>query len=76
MLLSRYKPKVLVGRVNEIHLSGLSKTVAAGIVIARLYVPHMRHRGELKNPVRRYKPKKWVVERSASWLNRFMKLLV
>jgi putative transposase len=45
-------------------------------VIARRYVPHMRHRGEIENPVKRYKPKRWVVERSASWLNRFRKLLI
>jgi putative transposase len=45
-------------------------------VIARRYVCHMRHRGELENPVKRYKPKRWVVERSASWLNRFRKLLI
>jgi putative transposase len=44
--------------------------------IARRYVPHMRHRGELEDPVKRYKPKRWVVERSASWLNRFRKLLI
>ena len=35
-------------------------------VIERKYVPHMRHRGELEDPVMRYKPKRWVVERSAS----------
>ena len=45
-------------------------------VIERGYVPHMRHRGEIENPVRRYKPKRWVVERSASWLNRFRRLLI
>jgi len=47
-----------------------------GGVIARDYIPHMRHRGELEDPVKRYKPKRWVVERSASWLNRFRKLLI
>jgi putative transposase len=45
-------------------------------VIARDYIPHMRHRGELEDPVKRYRPKRWVVERSASWLNRFRKLLI
>ena len=45
-------------------------------VIERGYVPHMRHRGEIENPVRRYKPKRWVVERSASWLNRFRRILI
>ena len=45
-------------------------------VIGRGYVSHMRHRGEIENPVNRYKPKRWVVERSASRLNRFRKLLI
>ncbi len=45
--------------------------------IERGYVPHIRHRGEKKRTgKRRYKPKRWVVERSASWLNRFRKLLI
>jgi putative transposase len=47
--------------------------------IERRYVPHIRHRGEEKKKThrkRRYKPKRWVVERSASWLNRFRKLLI
>jgi putative transposase len=45
-------------------------------VVKRGYIPHMRHRGEIENPIKRYKPKRWVVERSASWLNRFRKLLI
>lgn len=46
-------------------------------VIKRNYVPHIRHRGEdLKDIVKCHQPKRWVVERSASWLNRFRKLLV
>jgi hypothetical protein len=31
---------------------------------------------EMVNPIRWYKPKRWVVERSASWLNWFRKLLI
>jgi putative transposase len=46
-------------------------------VIKRNYVPHIRHRGEnLDDVVMCHQPKRWVVERSASWLNRFRKLLV
>ena len=45
--------------------------------IKRSYVPHIRHRGEnLDDVVICHQPKRWVVERSASWLNRFRKLLV
>ena len=45
----------------------------------RGYVPHVRQRGEeveekKRNP--RYRARRWVVERTHSWLNRFRKLLV
>jgi len=45
----------------------------------RHYVPHVRQRGEepqakKRNP--RYRAKRWVVERTHSWLNRYRKLLV
>jgi transposase len=45
----------------------------------RDYIPHVRQRGEeikakKKNP--RYRARRWVVERTHSWLNRFRKLLV
>ena len=46
-------------------------------VVKRRYVPHIRHRGEnLDDIVKCHQPKRWVVERSASWINRFRKLLV
>ena len=46
---------------------------------ARNYIPHVRQRGEevqakKRNP--RYKARRWVVERTLSWLNRYRKLLV
>ena len=45
----------------------------------RGYIPHVRQRGEeteakKRNP--RYRARRWVVERTNSWLNRFRKLLV
>ena len=45
----------------------------------RGYIPHVRQRGEeiaakKRNP--RYKARRWVVERTHSWLNRYRKLLV
>jgi putative transposase len=46
-------------------------------VIKRKYISHIRHRGEdPKDTAKCHQPKRWVVERSASWLNRFRKLLV
>lgn len=44
--------------------------------VKRRYVPHIRHRGEKKRKKRRHKRRRWVVERTNSWHNRFRKLLV
>jgi putative transposase len=41
------------------------------------YTPHIRPRGEEADKVKRdptYKPRRWVVELSHSWMNRFRKL--
>lgn len=43
-------------------------------VVKRRYVPHIRHRGEKKK--HGGKKRRWVVERTNSWHNRFRKLLV
>lgn len=45
----------------------------------RHYIPHVRPRGEEISEMSRnpeYRPRRWVVERTHSWLNRFRKLLV
>lgn len=41
-------------------------------------IPHVRRRGEETQARRRHrgKPRRWVVERSHSWLNRFRRILV
>jgi putative transposase len=51
---------------------------AAKAIRARGYVPHVRPRGEDTRPRRgrRHPARRWVVERTHSWLNRFRKLLV
>ena len=48
-------------------------------VIKRKYITHIRHRGEDKKGLiktRYYSARRWVVERTNSWHNRFRKLLV
>jgi len=45
----------------------------------RGYIPHVRPRGEKKKSIEKdpdFKTRRWVVEVSHSWLNRFKKLLV
>jgi putative transposase len=45
-------------------------------VIKRKYITYIRHRGEERLIKTRYSAKRWVVERTNSWHNRFRKLLV
>ena len=58
---------------------GYDAESARQAIVKRGYVPHIRSRGEeaktLKQSPRR-KPRRWVVERTLSWLNRFRKILV
>jgi transposase len=44
--------------------------------IKRKYIPHVRQIGEAKSIGLRHSAKRWVVERTNSWHNRFRKLLV
>lgn len=58
---------------------GYSGEPAQKIIKARHYIPHVKQRGEeiqekRTNPS--YKARRWVVEVSHSWFNRFRKLLV
>lgn len=53
--------------------------LALAEVLMQDYVPHIRSRGEEKLAKRKRrggKPRRWVVERTLSWFNRFRKLLV
>lgn len=49
------------------------------LILSRGYIPHIRPRGEEKKEIERnpdFKARRWVVEVSHSFLNRFRKLLV
>jgi hypothetical protein len=48
------------------------------VVINKGYLPHIRHRGErvLTNYFHHHHSRRWVVERTNSWHNRFRKLLM
>ena len=48
-------------------------------VVARQYIPHIRRRGEEKHEkivTPGYRARRWVVERTHSWINRSRRLLV
>jgi putative transposase len=52
---------------------------AARAIRARGYVPHIPRRGNGTTPRHRRshgRPRRWVVERTHSWLNRYRKILV
>jgi transposase len=58
---------------------GYTGEPALEIVVVRGFIPHIKSRGEEKaergdNP--EYKARRWVVEVTHSWINRFRKLLV
>jgi transposase len=57
--------------------AGYKGRPAMEAVVARNYVPHIKQRREEAVAKREgCRPRRWVVERTHSWLNRFRKLLV
>jgi transposase len=58
---------------------GFSGEPALEAVVLRGYIPHIKSRGEEKSAKEQnqtYKARRWVVEATHSWMNRFRKLLV
>jgi transposase len=58
---------------------GYSGEPALEIVVLRGFIPHIKSRGEEKKEKAHdptHKARRWIVEVSHSWLNRFRKLLV
>jgi transposase len=73
----------LVRRPKTVHPhlcadAGYKGQPAHGAIIARGYVPHVKQRQEEAADLtsKRHPARRWVVERSHSWFNRFRKLLV
>jgi len=78
--------KVLKERIiNPVHETeenlcadaGYTGEPAKQIIIEHGFIPHVRSRGEEKvNMKKGYKPRRWIVEVTHSWFNRFRKVLV
>ena len=70
------------GRAGQNNLcadAGYKGTPASNAVVERDYNPHIKQRREEahdKRTVPGFKARRWVVERTHSWINRFRKLLV
>jgi transposase len=59
--------------------AGYTGKQARTIIISYGYIPHVRSRGEEISINKRhpdYKPRRWIVEVSHSWFNRFRKLAI
>jgi len=72
------RPAPTAGRQHLCADKGYTGQPADHAVRARGYVPHIAQRGAAP-PARRHphgRARRWVVERTHSWLNRFRKLLV
>jgi transposase len=58
---------------------GFAGEPALEAVVLRGFIPHIKSRGEEKRTIEQdpaYKARRWVVEVTHSWMNRFRKLLV
>jgi putative transposase len=74
------RPEKLIYRIHHLCLDkGYDyEDVIAG-VLARDYILHLKRRGQADAPVdgeKKYPARRWVVERTHSWFNRFRRLLV
>lgn len=74
------RPKVKKNRKQHLCADkGYAGQPAQEAMVRRHYTPHVRQRGEEVNAKKKnpgYRPRRWVVERTHSWFNRFRKLLV
>lgn len=73
------RPEKLVYRLHHLCLDkGYDYADVIAGVLARDYIMHMKKRGEEDelNGSKKYPARRWVVERTHSWMNRFRRLLI
>jgi len=79
--------KIVISRPEPTHKTpqhlcldkGFDYKVVREAVAARQYIEHIRSRGEevaAKKEIPGYRARRWVVERTHSWINRFRRLLI
>jgi len=78
IVIKRRSSKVNEERQNLCLDKGYDFQEIGNSVIKKGYLPHIRHRGErvLTNHFPIHRSRRWVVERTNSWHNRFRKLLI
>lgn len=74
------RPEKIIYRIHHLCLdAGYDYADIIAGVLARDYILHLRKRGEVRKEVegeKKYPARRWVVERTHSWMNRFRRLLV
>lgn len=74
------RPEKLIYRIHHLCLDkGYDYADVIAGVLARDYILHMKKRGEADKPIdgaKKHPARRWVVERTHSWMNRFRRLLV
>ena len=71
------RPAYLPVRVNLCLDKGFDYRKCEELVVENCMRPHIRARGEeIKDKEEGKKPRRWVIERDFSWLNRYRRLLI
>jgi len=74
------RPEKLVYRIHHLCLDkGYDYADVIAGVVARDYILHLKQRGQDEQAIdgaKKYPARRWVVERTHSWMNRFRRLLV
>jgi len=74
------RPEKLIYRLHHLCLDkGYDYADVIAGVLARDYILHLKKRGQDDKPVdgaKKYPARRWVVERTHSWMNRFRRLLI
>lgn len=74
------RPEKLVNRLHHLCLDkGYDYADVIAGVLARDYILHLKQRGQDDKRIdgaKKYPARRWVVERTHSWMNRFRRLLV
>lgn len=74
------RPEKLIYRIHHLCLDkGYDYADVIAGVLARDYILHLKKRGQDDKPIegaKKYPARRWVVERTHSWMNRFRRLLI
>ncbi len=74
------RPEKMIYRLHHLCLDkGYDYADVIAGVMARDYILHLKKRGEAEKPIdgaKKYPARRWVVERTHSWMNRYRRILI